>query len=121
MAADNGGRRLQTTADGYGQQRTERGGLTAEGGGGMDGSKWQRQNKNECGAVVTNPFFSQNLPVASFFLPMDLPVAPAKTNHQQTKSGQICPPAKKKDSNTTSLVTIETDRSQQVHHLPEVI
>ncbi len=29
----------------------------AEGGGGVDGSKWQRRNKNECGVVVTNPFF----------------------------------------------------------------
>jgi hypothetical protein len=29
----------------------------AEGGGGMDGSKWQQHNKNECGAVVMNPFF----------------------------------------------------------------
>ncbi len=32
-----------------------------EGGGGVDGSKWQRWNKHECGAVVTNPFFARGL------------------------------------------------------------
>jgi hypothetical protein len=31
--------------------------LTAEGGGGVDGSKWQWRNKNEYGVVVSNPFF----------------------------------------------------------------
>ncbi len=82
MAADNSGERLWTTADGYGQQRTEGGGSTAEGSSGVDGSEWQQWNKNECGAVVTNLFyFARNSPVASFFLSVDLPVAPANTNH----------------------------------------
>jgi hypothetical protein len=54
--------------------------LTAEGGGGVDGSEWQRQNKNECGVVVTNPFFRPGFARGIFFLPMDLSVAPTKTN-----------------------------------------
>jgi hypothetical protein len=33
----------------------------------VDGSKWQRWNKNECGAVVMNPFFCPGLARGIFF------------------------------------------------------
>jgi hypothetical protein len=54
---DNGDGWLWTTADGYRRWRIKGGSSMAEGGSGVDGSKWQRRNKNECGAVVTNSFF----------------------------------------------------------------
>jgi hypothetical protein len=62
------------TTDGYGQRRTKGSSLTAEGGGGVDGSEWQRRNKNECGAVVINPFFLPGIcPWHPFFCPWICP------------------------------------------------
>ena len=90
--ADNGGRwnrRWWTmVTDGYGQQQ-----MATEDGGSKEAVQWQRaavawMAANGSGGIKMNVgqllrilFFARDLPMASFFLPVDLPVAPTKTNH----------------------------------------
>jgi hypothetical protein len=68
----------------------------AEGGGGMDGSEWQRRNKNECGAVVMNPFFLPVICPWHPFFARGFAHGSRQNKSLTNKIGQICPQPKKR-------------------------
>ena len=79
MAKDDSGRR-QTAADGGGRRRKEA--IRRWRAGDAMADETCGIKLNVVWVVVTNPFFLPKIcPKHPIFLPADLPVAPAKTNH----------------------------------------
>jgi hypothetical protein len=83
----------------------------AEGGSGVDGSKWQRRNKNECGAVVMNPFFCPGFARGILFFARGFAHGSRQNKSLTNKIRADLPAGKKKDSitntyNNTRVVSI---------------
>jgi hypothetical protein len=65
--------------------------------------------KMNVGRLLRILFFAQDLPVASFFLPMDLPVAPTKNKSLTNKIWANLPAGKKKGFQYTEKVGLLTN------------
>jgi hypothetical protein len=97
VAVDNSGGRLRRTADGYGQQRTEGGGSIAEGGSGVDGSKWQQQMKVNVGRFLRILYFCPGFAHGIlFFCPWICPWFPPKQITNKKNPGRFARGQKKR-------------------------